>query len=76
MTFSIRGAARAHPRPRSTCGFTARTVEIFDGGQRVGIHQRGYVGASTARPPNAQLPPTLRRVDAGSVPPSGRQDRA
>ena len=26
--------------------------------------------------PHAQLPPALRRVDAGSVPPLGRQDRA
>jgi hypothetical protein len=57
---------------------TARMVEICHRGQRVGAHLR-----RTHRPqarhgprPHAKLPPALRRVDAGSVPPLGRQDRA
>jgi hypothetical protein len=57
---------------------TARTVEIFHRGQRVGVHQRRYMGRKHGTDPDhmPSSPPALRRVDAGSVPPLGRQDRA
>ena len=56
---------------------TARTVEVFHRGQRVAVHQRRYMGRKHGTDPDhiAQFPPVLRRVDAGSVPPLGRQDR-
>ena len=57
---------------------TARTVEIFHRGQtrrRPSAPLHGPQARHGPRP-YAQLPPALRRVDAGSVPPVGRQDRA
>jgi len=49
---------------------TARAIEIFHRGARVGIHQRRYMGPGMARiRSHACFPPALRRVDAGPVPP-------
>ena len=57
---------------------TARMIEIFYRGQRVALHDRRYMGRQhgTDPRPHAELPPALCRLDAGSVPPLGRQDRA
>ena len=43
----------------------ARPVEIFHRGQRVGVHQRRYMGRKhgTGPRPHAQLPPALRRLE-------------
>jgi transposase len=56
---------------------TARIIEIFHRGQRVGVHERRYLGRRHGTDPDHMLKFTsaLRRVDAGSVPPLGRQDR-
>ena len=57
---------------------TARTVEIFHRGQRVGVAPTPLHGpqARHGPRPHAQFPSALRRVDAGSVPALGRQNRA
>ena len=56
---------------------TARAIEVFHRGQRVAVHERRYMGRKHGTNPcaHAELPSALRRVDAGAVPPLGRQDR-
>ena len=46
---------------------TARTVEVFHRGQRVGVHQRRYMGA-----PSPARTPTTCPVPTGATP-SGRR---
>ena len=59
MTSSIRFRTRSSA-PRSTCAITARTVEIFHRGQRVGVHQRRYMGRKHGTDPD-HMPSSHRR---------------
>jgi hypothetical protein len=57
---------------------TARTVEIFHRGQRVGVHQRRYMGRKHGTDPDhtpAKIVDTLNsEINAGSPIPSFRRD--